>query len=83
MSVGAYEDARAVAERALEAIPAQEEDERMNIWIAYLNLENSHGLRIKRGCLETIQARREFSRSKETVPRLGRHVHARGTNSNS
>ena len=44
MSVGAYEDARAVAERALEAIPAQEEDERMNIWIAYLNLENSHGL---------------------------------------
>ena len=44
VSVGAYEDARAVAERALEAIPAQEEDERMNIWIAYLNLENSHGL---------------------------------------
>ena len=44
VSVGAYEDARAVAERALEAIPAQEEEERMNIWIAYLNLENSHGL---------------------------------------
>ena len=44
VSVGTYEDARAVAERALEAIPAQEEDERMNIWIAYLNLENSHGL---------------------------------------
>ena len=38
------------------------------------------GCRIKRGCHRRLFKRREFSRSKETVPRLGRHVHARGTN---
>jgi len=43
MSVGAYDEARSVAERALKAIPADDEDERMNVWVAYLNLENLHG----------------------------------------
>ena len=43
VSVGAYDDARACLERALKAIPASEEEERMNIWVAYLNLENKHG----------------------------------------
>ena len=43
MSVGAHDEAREVAERALKAIPAPEEDERMNVWVAYLNLENLHG----------------------------------------
>mmetsp|Transcript_18755 Transcript_18755/g.30049 ORF Transcript_18755/g.30049 Transcript_18755/m.30049 type:complete len:574 (-) Transcript_18755:72-1793(-) len=43
MSVGAHDEAREVAERALKAIPAAEEDERMNVWVAYLNLENLHG----------------------------------------
>lgn len=35
--------ARAVAERALKAISVREEDERMNVWIAKLNLENNYG----------------------------------------
>ena len=43
VSCGAFDDARQVAERAVGAIPATEEDERMNIWTAYLNLENKYG----------------------------------------
>ena len=43
MSVAAYDEARSVAERAIKAIPADDEDERMNVWVAYLNLENLHG----------------------------------------
>jgi len=43
VSVGANDEAREVAERALKAIPASEEEERMNVWVAYLNLENMHG----------------------------------------
>lgn len=37
------EKARKVGERALKAISIREEGERMNIWIARLNLENSYG----------------------------------------
>ena len=43
VSVGAHDEAREIAERALKAVPASEEDERMNLWVAYLNLENLHG----------------------------------------
>jgi rRNA biogenesis protein RRP5 len=43
VSVGAYDEARAVAERALKAIPSSDQDEKMNVWIMFLNLENAHG----------------------------------------
>ena len=43
VSVGAYDEARAVAERALKAIPSSDQDEKMNVWIMYLNLENVYG----------------------------------------
>ena len=43
VSCGAYDEAKEVAERALGAIPASEEAERMNVWAAYLNLENKYG----------------------------------------
>ncbi|KAG0628431.1 hypothetical protein M758_1G025900 [Ceratodon purpureus] len=35
--------ARAIAERALQTINYREEGEKMNVWIAYLNLENVYG----------------------------------------
>lgn len=35
--------ARTVAEKALARIPATESKELLNIWVAYLNLENSYG----------------------------------------
>ena len=37
------EKAREVARRALEAINFREEQERLNVWIAFLNLENIYG----------------------------------------
>ncbi|XP_071947119.1 protein RRP5 homolog [Antedon mediterranea] len=37
------EKARAVAERALETINFREEQEKLNVWVAYLNLENMYG----------------------------------------
>ncbi|XP_060588543.1 protein RRP5 homolog [Ruditapes philippinarum] len=35
--------ARAVAERALKTISFREEQEKLNVWVAYLNLENMYG----------------------------------------
>lgn len=35
--------ARAVAERALKTISFREEQEKQNVWVAYLNLENMYG----------------------------------------
>ncbi|XP_039590594.1 protein RRP5 homolog [Polypterus senegalus] len=37
------EQARAVAERALKTISFREEQEKMNVWVALLNLENLYG----------------------------------------
>ncbi|XP_071503484.1 LOW QUALITY PROTEIN: protein RRP5 homolog [Diadema antillarum] len=37
------EKARAVAERALKTINFREEQEKLNVWVAYLNLENLYG----------------------------------------
>lgn len=41
--------ARAVAERALKTISFREEQEKFNIWIGYLNLENLYGPKEKLG----------------------------------
>lgn len=38
-----YEAARQVAERALETIGVREHKERLNVWVAYLNVENLYG----------------------------------------
>ncbi|KAK8960422.1 hypothetical protein KSP40_PGU014000 [Platanthera guangdongensis] len=37
------EKARSIAERALKTIIIKEEGERLNIWVAYFNLENAYG----------------------------------------
>ncbi|KAL8459787.1 hypothetical protein ACS0TY_031636 [Phlomoides rotata] len=37
------EKARSIAERALRTINIREESEKLNIWVAYFNLENEHG----------------------------------------
>ncbi|KAI8904014.1 hypothetical protein EDD86DRAFT_206747 [Gorgonomyces haynaldii] len=43
LGLAEIEKARQVAERALKIINFREEQEKMNIWVAYLNLENSFG----------------------------------------
>eukprot|EP01156_Anaeramoeba_ignava_P022800 Anaeramoba_ignava/c21053_g3_i1.p1 GENE.c21053_g3_i1~~c21053_g3_i1.p1 ORF type:complete len:355 (+),score=161.26 c21053_g3_i1:85-1065(+) len=43
ISMDNIEKARQICERALKTINFREENERMNIWVAYLNLESQYG----------------------------------------
>lgn len=43
LELGETDKARAIAERALKTINIREEGEKTNIWVAFLNLENSYG----------------------------------------
>jgi rRNA biogenesis protein RRP5 len=43
VQLGEIDKARSVAERALKIINIREENEKSNIWVAYLNMENSFG----------------------------------------
>lgn len=43
LSLAEVDAARAVTERALKAIPHTDQQERMNIWVALMNLENRYG----------------------------------------
>lgn len=43
LSLADVENARSVAERALKTINIREEAEKLNIWVAYFNLENENG----------------------------------------
>jgi rRNA biogenesis protein RRP5 len=43
ISLMEFDVARSVAERALKRIHFREESERLNVWVAYLNLEHNYG----------------------------------------
>ncbi|KAG8367979.1 hypothetical protein BUALT_Bualt16G0128900 [Buddleja alternifolia] len=43
LSMADIEKARSIAERALRTINIREESEKLNIWVAYFNLENEYG----------------------------------------
>ncbi|KAI8821806.1 uncharacterized protein EV422DRAFT_495369 [Fimicolochytrium jonesii] len=43
LQMAEVEKARQVAERALKSISFREEQEKMNVWVALMNLENSYG----------------------------------------
>lgn len=43
LQLGEVDKARAIAERALKTINIREENEKLNIWVAYLNMENAFG----------------------------------------
>uniref|UniRef100_A0A5B7AEH9 rRNA biogenesis protein RRP5 n=1 Tax=Davidia involucrata TaxID=16924 RepID=A0A5B7AEH9_DAVIN len=43
LSLADVEKARSIAERALTTINIREESEKLNIWVAYFNLENEYG----------------------------------------
>lgn len=40
------EKARAIAKRALSTIDTKEEQEKLNVWTAFLNLENLYGTKV-------------------------------------
>ncbi|KAB8360835.1 hypothetical protein FH972_024569 [Carpinus fangiana] len=43
LDLGEVESARQIAERALREISIREQDEKLNVWVALLNLENAYG----------------------------------------
>lgn len=43
LSMSEVEKAREIAQRALKTIGFREEEEKLNVWIALLNLENAYG----------------------------------------
>ena len=43
LQLGEVDKARSIAERALKTINIREESEKLNIWVAFLNMENSFG----------------------------------------
>ncbi|GKV41870.1 hypothetical protein SLEP1_g49347 [Rubroshorea leprosula] len=49
------EQARAIAERALRTINIREENEKLNIWVAYFNLENQYGNPPEEAVLKVFQ----------------------------
>eukprot|EP00250_Pteridium_aquilinum_P021384 c25103_g1_i1 orf=322-6036(-) len=55
LSLGDAEKARATAERALQTINFREEGEKLNVWVALLNLENVYGNPAKEATLGVFQ----------------------------
>lgn len=43
LQLGEVDKARSIAERAIKQIQIQDQNEKLNVWIAYLNLENAFG----------------------------------------
>ncbi|KAH9327354.1 hypothetical protein KI387_007532, partial [Taxus chinensis] len=55
LSLADVEKARAIAERALQTINFREEGEKLNIWVAYFNLENVYGSPPNEAVLKVFQ----------------------------
>ncbi|KAI5068389.1 hypothetical protein GOP47_0016734 [Adiantum capillus-veneris] len=55
LSLGDADKARVVADRALQTINFREEGEKLNVWVALLNLENAYGNPAKEATLEVFR----------------------------
>lgn len=55
LSLADIEKARSIAERALRTINVREENEKLNIWVAYFNLENEYGNPPEESVLKVFQ----------------------------
>jgi rRNA biogenesis protein RRP5 len=67
LQLGEIDKARAIAERALKTINVREEKEKSNIWVAFLNMENSFGTD------ETLD--KVFRRACEYTDKKKMHLH--------
>jgi ribosomal protein S1/tetratricopeptide (TPR) repeat protein len=55
LSIADVEKARAIAERALQTINFREEEEKLNVWVAFFNLENVYGIPPNEAVLKVFQ----------------------------
>nr|XP_015898902.2 rRNA biogenesis protein RRP5 isoform X1 [Ziziphus jujuba var. spinosa] len=65
LSVADVEKARSVAERALQTINFREENEKLNIWVAYLNLENEYGNPPEEAVMKVFQRALQYNDPKK------------------
>ncbi|PMD22120.1 nucleic acid-binding protein [Hyaloscypha hepaticicola] len=68
MQLSELEKAREVAERAIKSINIREETEKMNVWIALLNLENAYGS--DKTVEEVFKRARQYNDAQEIHERL-------------
>lgn len=55
LSIADVEKARSIAERALQTINFREEEEKLNVWVAFFNLENVYGTPPNEAVLKVFQ----------------------------
>lgn len=72
LQLGDIEQARSISQRALKTINYREEEERLNIWIASLNLESMHGTddsfdELFNRAIQTNDAKQVFLRTTEAL----------------
>ncbi|KAF1815188.1 nucleic acid-binding protein [Eremomyces bilateralis CBS 781.70] len=68
LQLGEVDKARNIAERALRTINIREDDEKLNVWVAMLNLENAFGS--DESMQETFQRACQYNDTKEMHERL-------------
>lgn len=72
LQLGDFEQARSIGQRALKTINYREEEERLNVWIASLNLESMHGTddsfdELFNKAIQTNDAKQVFLRTTEAL----------------
>ncbi|KAK7354984.1 hypothetical protein VNO80_14229 [Phaseolus coccineus] len=65
ISMAAVEKARSIAERALMTINIREENEKLNIWKAYFNLENKYGNPREEAVMKVFQRALQYNDPKK------------------
>ncbi|CAH2053972.1 unnamed protein product [Thlaspi arvense] len=65
LSLADIEKARSIAERALRTINIREEEEKLNIWVAYFNLENEHGSPPEEAVKKVFERARQYCDAKK------------------
>ncbi|KAL0817225.1 rRNA biogenesis protein RRP5 isoform X1 [Brassica napus] len=70
LSLADIEKARSIAERALRTINIREEDEKLNIWVAYFNLENEHGSPPEEAVKKVFERARQYCDPKKVYHAL-------------
>lgn len=65
LSTANVEKARSIAERALRTINFREENEKLNIWVAYFNLENKYGSPPEEAVMKVFQRAVQYNDPKK------------------
>lgn len=81
VSMGEVERARAVAERALETINYRQQQEKFNVWVAFINLENNYGTPPEEAAMRLFQRALPYNDGKKLhlamvgiLEKSGRHA---------